>query len=708
MIAVDRDELKKLVKEYSKQDHFVFDIETTYTPTADEREERSRIEATKSDQRTVDEQQWLEAIKGRALDTTRNEIIWIGISMLGQVDGVACGHPHGRLITPARRDKIPVWEAFGKDDPRCWLKNGSLSERKIIRSMPAVFAPPPKQMSVGEVLEIMQPLFFSDRRKINTNIKFDVLSTSKYYGEIIPGPFGCTEIAQHLLNENLLVGGYKLGNMIDRHFHHKYDKLGGKGVTNFSFEKAGWYAMQDAQFDRLLYKKLIRRIEANPVFSQLYYEVEMPALEAFIWTEFGGVPVDVEAMDAMRIVKDKEIAHIMEQIIVDCGAPPDFNPNANLQIIDLLYTKCGGRVTKRTAKTKQISTDADALQHLADDASRPEAAKAAKLLLSYAKENKILSTYLVGPRYQMDDDNRVHPSYSFHRAVTGRTTCSGVNVQNVPRESDMREMFMAPPGFICVTGDYDQIELRIIAEMSDDPKMIETFNSGVDIHLATSALVQGISIDHPRAKNNRTTHGKQPNFLVGYGGSHYLLAEITGIEVDLAESIIVNWYKAYQRVGPWKKRIIREAVKKSRWDGDDLIVQPYVSTMMGRRRRLPNLLLDPRGAATKEEWKKINSLRSGAERQAVNAIIQGSACEIAKLAMIDIHQWAIKERFPLHIAMFVHDEIVSFVPEKYAEEIVPIYRELMTGVRLPSTGEKPLHAVELLSSCKVSERWKKE
>lgn len=704
MIVFDRQQLKQLVAKYERYDSFVVDLETIYTPTPEEVERLARVEATSPSARTIDDKKWLEAFKLKATDVIDNEVIWFGLSTFGTADSVPCGHPNGDMLKPPRKEKIPAFELFGPDDPRSYTANGKPSMRGITRAMPAVFAPPPEQLSIGEVLDELWPLFMSGRAIVNQNLKFDLKTLYKYTGEFPQGPLRDTLVEQHLLNENLKA--YDLGALIKRHFHHEYDKLGKKGVQNFSFGKAALYAQQDARLTWLLDRKLMRLINRNPTFAALF-AFEMEAYAAFMEMEHEGICVDEMMMRDLRRQREAAIAQIREQLIVDFDVRQDFNPNADSQVRDLLYVKYKAPVTRLTdggkdGANKQPSTDAVALEQIVE--SESEAAPVAKLLLEHAEQDKILGTYLIGMSNKIHD-GRVRPDFKMHGTVTGRPSCSEPNLQNIPRESEMREMFHAPPGFVLVVGDYDQIELRFIAEYAHDRAMISIFNSDEDIHSATASKVLGRPVGHDDPE--RTTHGKMPNFLIGYGGTAKLLAAKTGITVPAAESVFASYFRQFKDINPWKERVLRDARKKAVVEDGRVRIPPYVETMMGRRRRLENLLLDPDRADSKRERSRLWGLRAEAERQGVNAIIQGSAAEVTKLAMIDVKSFVAAQGFPMKTVLMVHDEIVTVVPKQHGEEAKQILTDLMQDVVLPTTGERPLKAIKLVASVGVMERWKK-
>lgn len=709
MIVTSSEQLRWMIKQYERYDSFVVDLETMYTPTEEEAERAAEIRAIPAKTRTIDDDKWLEAFDERPTDVRVNEVIWFGMATYGRADSIPTGHPVGKLLKPARKEKIPAFDLFGPDDERSYTKGGKPSYRGIQRAMPAEFGPPPQQLSLDEVIEALQPLFYSGRTIINQNLKFDLETLAKYFGGFPEVPIRDTIIEQHILNENLQ--NFELGTIVERHLGLTYNKLGKKGVTNFEFAAAALYAQQDARFTWLVDQRLMERIERHDVFRELFYRIEMPSYRAFMEMEYEGIHADAEMMKKLRREREKAIAHIIEQLIVDYDAPSSFNPNARQQVSDLLYDQYGAPIVKMTkggkdGENKVPSVDAEALGRIAE--SDTAAAPVAQLLVDFADQNKVLGTYLVGMSNKFDLDGRIHPSFKLHGTVTGRPSCAEPNLQNIPRDDEMREIFYAPKGYVFVVGDYDQIELRFIGEYSGDVNMIKLFNSDVDFHLATAALVMGLPIDDPRVKKERTPKGKMPNFLIGYGGTEILLAKKTGISEEAAGEVMTSYFQQFRGINPWKARVLREARQRAVYRDNRLAIAPYVETWHGRRRRLPNLAINPDRAEDWKERKKLRSLVAEAERQAVNARIQGSAAEVTKIAMINIRDFVRAERYPMTMVLMVHDELITLVPERHADDALPLLNQLMSSVVSPVTGEPPMQRIPLVASCSVMDRWRKE
>jgi DNA polymerase-1 len=703
MIVTTTDELEQLVAEYSRFDAVVFDLETMYIPTPEEQEEYDRIHENPQRLWTPDEKAWVDVFNLKPTDTLANTTIWFGMATYGRSDAVATGHPKGALLRKGGREEVIACEYFTEDDDRYWTPGGKPSTRKVEVTIPDEFGPPPPQLTIAQACEILEPLFFDpDRRVVNQNLKFDIKSLVRHFGDFIPGPYGDTMIAQHLVDENAFMQ-LNLGGMVERYFGHTYDKLGSKGVHNFSFKAAARYAEQDAKFTWLLWKKLERKLRDEGLFD--LFEFEMDILELLMRKEYAGAFIDQEAMATTRAMYENRKEETVEKLRSEYPVPPTFNFDSAKQKGELLYTQLKAPVLKKT-KGGQPSTDADTLEKLVVKGG--QAGEVAKLLLDYAETSKVIGTYFVGMGAKLDHTGYLHPDFTQHVADTNRLSCREPNVHNIPRDSEMRDMFVAPPGMVVIGADYDQIELRFICVESQDPTMQEVFLSGEDVHATTAALVLNLDLEEVSSEQ-RTLYGKMPNFLIGYGGTAFTLAQKTGIGEKEAESVLQSYFSRFARINPWKEEVYAEALSRAVWHDGHLKVPPYVETMMGYRRRLPGLTLNPKSAGgNRERWRELNKLKSRAERQAVNSITQGSAAETLKIAMLDITRHCESEGFPMRLALNIHDEVVAYCDKRHAEEGLEIIETLMAGVVNPFTGEPPLRDyIPLLASGYISDRWQK-
>lgn len=592
-------------------------------------------------------------------DPRRNDVFWIALATYGRVDVIPLGHPKGRQVLPERKEFVLPAEALRKR-----LKNGELSRQRQWQTLPPTFAPPPAQLRPSEVFECLHPLFFSDRRKVNQNIKFDVESVAKYLGGIMPGPFGDTMIAQHVLDENL--PGYDLGAIVKRNFGYTYDKLGKRGVETVGFTKAARYNALDARMAWLLWRRFSAEIERQHLTKVL--DMEMRLVEVLIHLESIGVAIDEAAMTDLGVQLAERISGIEDTMFGIAGGPWDLASNAKKG--EFIYGKLGHPVHHRTEKTHQPSTRAEHLEEYADDPTVKE-------LLDWAEYQKLKSTYVDGllPR---TFKGRLHPTLHQHRTKTGRLSCTEPNLQNIPRDTDVRKLFMAPPGYELVVADYDQIELRVIAYYSGCPVLNHTFRQGLDIHAAAAAAAFGVALD--QVTPQQRSSGKTLNFAMSFGAGPQKLTE-QGISLERAQEVFDSFRQRYAAVYRWKRWLIADASRHR---------PPFVTTLSGRRRRVPELFWS---ADDPLETRKI---RARAERQLINARIQGSAADLIKVAMIRLHK-----RFqdtPWSMALQVHDELLCLAPTGTGEECQALVTEVMSSVRY-------LGDIPIVVSAGVGQRW---
>jgi DNA polymerase-1 len=631
------------------------------------------------------------------------------------------------MLKPVRREKITVQEAYGKDDPRCITKSGAQRTAHVWRTVPAVYSPTPQQLHIVDALEIMEPLLFGEQEKGNQNLGFDLKTIAKYFPgrEFPPGPHFELMIAMHIINENAH-RSWDLEEFVETYLGHKYDKLGKKGVHNFGFSQAARYAEQDARFTWLLRNRALRLLRKHGLIPLFEFEMELfPILRE---QEMAGALIDRKRIDELKVDYERQLDDIFDQLVVDYGVSPDFNANSTPQKQELFYKKHKVVVTKKT-ESGQPSTDAEVLekiaagafQHKVRDAtgsytvaegtSDMPVAKIAQLMLNHAEVAKLLGTYIIGLGIRLDKNHLLHPSFTQHGTDTGRLSAREPNVHNIPRESDLRNIFIAPPGYKLIDIDYDQIELRLICWLAREKVMRDVFLNDEDIHFKTASLVLGIP-ESEISSELRTTRGKIPNFLISYGGTEYRLRLATGLPLETCKEIIDAYFAGYPALQPWKARLLRDAKERAQFSIVDgtrkMIVPPHVLTAMGRWRRLPELFTNPKDARDREEWKKLNGRLQHAERVAINFAVQGTAAEILKQAMIDVDTWQKRTRFPFQMVMNVHDEIIGYAPDAHADEALATVSELMSGVVNRVTGEPFLEGwVPLVASGKISERWSK-
>lgn len=575
-------------------------------------------------------------LKDIAVNPLRNEVFWIGIATNGYSWAIPMGHKVGVLLEP---EEVGDGSTVPPPGYRKILKNGQESTAKARYLKPAVYADPPAQLSRSQVFERLKPLFFSDLVKIGQNIKFDARSISKYYGEVPPGPYVDTMLLQHLVNENL--SNYALETIIENNYggHKAYERGGklGKTISNVPFDSASLYVHRDARWTWMLYKRLIKKVNAHADLRKAM-SLDSEVLQVLMEMENQGIPVDVNNLTSLGKELDQELKSVYDNILK--YAPLGFNPDSNKHKQTFLFNKkseggLGLKPYKMTGKGAP-SVDEESLKSLQHKhVVVPE-------LLRWAELKKLKSTYVDGliPKLY---NNRLHPSFHLHRTATGRLSSSDPNLQNIPRTSSIRKLFVAPAHHTLLVADYDQIELRVMAMFSQDKRLLHTFANDEDIHTATASAVFKKKPEDITSEERQI--GKGVNFLTAYGGGSMKLARVTGIPKHEAEDILDSYYKSFAELTAWKRQLINKAKK----DG-------YVSTLYGRRRRLPDLT------------SKNDELRSRAERQAVNAVVQGTAADICKQAMIDVHR-AMKGT-SVKLLVQVHDELVAALDETEMSDIL--------------------------------------
>jgi len=676
---VDRhpDVLDKIEKEWQEK---LATLKTTHQGTLD----RSR-------QAIVD--RWAGEL---ALDEHRNEVFWIGIAIDGQSWAIPMGHPNGEVLIKEMRGDGHTTPPKGFRDI---LKSGKESTAKKKYFIPAVFSEPPQQLTTDVVFAALEEVFLDDDIvKVNQNIKFDCKSVAKYLGGRLPtGLYVDPQDLMHIVNENLI--NYKLQTVLKETFdfdpYHRVGKLG-KTITTEAFSAATTYVHYDARWAWLTYKHWWRRIaKIEGLYTTL--QLDSACMRPVAQMEYNGIAVNKREM--LRFGQELDVD--LNRVIMDIGlhAPPGFNPGSVQQKQRYLFGpkkdengKATGNLGLKPTKwtdTKQPSVD--------DEALRAQMGKHPIIdyIIEYQELSKMKSTYVTGlepllhPIKGQRNLGKLHPSFHFHRTTTGRFSSSDPNLQNIPRDGRMRALFVAEPGDSLIDADYSQIEMRLMAMYSQDPALLRIFREGIDVHTGTAAVILKKAFEDI-TPDERQLFGKTPNFLMGYGGQARRLqmavrAEGGNITFDEAQFIVDGYNNGYAGLTDWKESVIRFGRRYG-----------YVETLGGRRRRVPDINM--RGS-TKEEWKA----RSRAERQAINAVIQGTAAEICKRALVELDK--VLEWPKCRMVLQVHDEIVTAVPTDEAGLWLPqIEKSMGNGVVLDANGTVN-EGVELVVEAHFAGSW---
>ena len=491
-------------------------------------------------------------------------------------------------------------------------------------------------------------------KKYGQNIKYDYILLANA-GIHLQGIACDTMVASYLLNPSK--HNHSLEELAREYLDHQvttYADVAGSGAKAIPFsqvevQKACHYSGEDADLTLILAKLLMPKVEADG-FAELFHQVELPLIEVLATMEMNGVKLDLSLLGVMSREFEKQMEKISEEIFGLAGE--SFNINSPQQLGKVLFEKLklpGGKRTKTG-----YSTDVDVLTELSKDFPLP-----AKIL-EYRSLSKLKSTYVDAlPQLVNPTTGRIHTSFNQTVTATGRLSSSDPNLQNIPIRSPegrrIREAFIPDEGDRILSADYSQIELRILAHLSQDPFLLETFQNDQDIHTATAAEIFHVPLENVNPEMRRLA--KVINFGIIYGISAFGLAKQLAIPPSVAQAYIANYFQKYHGVRDYIERSLEVARE-----------QGYVTTLMNRRRYLPDIKSSNR------------SVRQFAERIAINAPIQGTAADLIKVAMINIHRRLLREKRQTRLILQIHDELVFEVAEKEVKAIQALVKEEMEGV----------------------------
>jgi len=527
-----------------------------------------------------------------------------------------------------------------------------------------------------QILNEFKPFFESESiEKIAQNIKYDLKVIHKY-GIEVKGPLFDTMIAHYLYNPE---GKHNMDYLSELYLNYKpvsiTTLIGKKGKNQLNMrdidpEKVCDYACEDADITFQLKQKFEKEIE-KPHLKKLFYDIEMPLVNILTKMEIEGINLDVDALNEFSVELETDLTRL-ETSIKEMAGTSDFNLDSPKQLGQVLFEVMEIDAKAKKTKTGQYSTSEDTLQKLKDKHD------IIPLILEYRSLKKLKSTYvdalplLINPK-----TGRIHTTYMQTVAATGRLSSTNPNLQNIPirteKGREIRKAFIPRnEHYKLLASDYSQIELRIIAALSKEKNMIQAFKDGLDIHAATAAKVFNVDINEVTRDQRR--QAKAVNFGIIYGQSAFGLSQNLGIKRKEAKAIIDNYFEQYPRI----KTYMDEMLEFAREHG-------YVETIMKRRRYL----------------KDINSanaiVRGFAERNAINAPIQGSAADVIKIAMINVDKAMTKSNLKSKMLLQVHDELVFDVELDEIEALTELVKsEMENAVELVV----PLEVEE-----KVAENW---
>jgi DNA polymerase I len=519
---------------------------------------------------------------------------------------------------------------------------------------------PESQNETKAILEIIRPVFENlNIQKIGQNMKYDIQVLANY-GVDVKGPLFDTMIAHYLLepdmrhNMNLLSESYLGYSPV-----HIESLIGEKGINQKNMrsvpvDKLKEYAVEDADVTFQLKSVFEPRIKAEGL-GYLADNIEMPLIRVLAVMERNGVKLNQEDLKVIAVDLRTDIISLENEIYSMAGT--EFNISSPKQLGDILFIRLKLDDKARVTKTKQFITNEEILQRLTN--RHPIINK----VLEYRGLKKLLSTYVESLPLLMDKNTgRIHTSYNQAVASTGRLSSINPNLQNIPvrdeRGREIRKAFVPEEGHIFFSADYSQIELRLMAHLSGDKSLTDDFLSGNDIHAATASKIFGVEIrDVTREMRSRA---KTANFGIIYGISSYGLSERLTIGRKEAKELIDGYFNSY----PGVKVYMDESIKKARETG-------YVTTMFGRRRYLNDI------------HSRNQVVRGNAERNAINAPIQGSAADIIKIAMVRIHEKMKSERYQSKMILQVHDELIFEVEMSELEQLKEmVLYEMSNAVKL--------------------------
>ncbi len=518
------------------------------------------------------------------------------------------------------------------------------------------YAGAPEQLALDRVLAVLKDWMQSPKhRKVGQNLKYDKHVFANH-GVLLSGIEHDTLLQSYVLESHQ---SHDMDSLAARHLGVmtiSYDEVTGKGASRIPFEqvaveRATEYSGEDADVTLQLHRTLYPQIERDEKLERVYRGIEMPVMEVLFAMERQGVLLDSALLEQQSRELGEKMIGLENRVHQEAGQP--FNLNSPKQLQEILFERKGLPVKKKTPGG-QPSTDEDVLQELALDHPLP------KLILEYRGLAKLKSTYTDKlPKMVNPATGRVHTNYAQAVAVTGRLASNDPNLQNIPvRTAEgrrIREAFIAPPGSVIVSADYSQIELRIMAHLSQDKSLLRAFAAGEDVHRHTASEVFGVESAAVTGEQRR--YAKVINFGLIYGMSAFGLASQLGIERNAAQQYMERYFQRYPGV--------KEYMERTRETARNL---GYVETVFGRRLYLP-------------EIKSGNGARrQGTERAAINAPMQGTAADLIKLAMIAVHNWIAMSQVKSRLIMQVHDELVLEVPEGELDIVKKELPQLMGNV----------------------------
>ena len=652
-IITTQKQLDELVSAYSAVDAFCFDVETVGDHRGDPRQ---------------------------------NIVTWIALATYDRVDVIPMNHPNGEYI---RTDYPLLPSSAVRVSKGMELRDSDYSkdERKATR----IFGPAPEQLTAGEVFKSLKSLLLSDKVKVGHNLKFDLQSVTKYVGQLPTPNYFCTLNAAFILN-NQNRNDLGLDDCLKREFGYEMVKGVGKAVETHSFDEVATYAALDAEWTWKLYLKYATDLDTDGLKG--IFNLEMDVLEVICRMELRGADIDVTELEKLKASLDIQLETTKATIYRLAGKAFNINSVPEKQKLLFSLKKDGGRGLKpkvltpagqkrldegKPSSVADFSVSEPALQGLAGKDPLVDA------LIEYSDLNKLLTTYVIPylggditrtlagkskitAKKSLMLKGRIHTDFVQYGAETGRFSSRNPNLQNVPAPHTangkaIRNLFVAPEGYSLVVADYSQIEPRVIASFSQDRIMCGAYMNGEDIY---TTIGDTMGVDRKA--------GKVLVLSLAYGVGPDKISSSIGCSLAEARDLLDEFTAKFPAVARYKRQVVSESRRQA--------PIPFASTLLKRRRYLPDL-------RSNEVWK-----RSRAERQAFNTVIQGSAADVIKLAMIRANKMIPSEA---NLILTVHDELVTVTPTEMAEETVAQIRAAMEGIQALQ--------VPLLADITTVKRW---
>ena len=646
-------QLSDLVSAYDKVDAFAFDVETVGDHRGDPRQ---------------------------------NIVTWISMATYDRVDVIPMGHPNGDYL----RTEYPLLpSAHARLEKGLELRptDYSKDERKATR----IFGPAPEQLTPAEVFKALKPLLNSSKVKAGHNLKFDLQSVTKYIGNIPAQPYACTLNASFILNTQNR-NNLGLDDCLQREFGYHMVKGVGKEVEKYSFEEVATYAALDAEWTWKLWLHLSSKLDEDGLRG--IFKLEMDVLEVICAMELRGADIDIKRLEILKADLELQLETTKASIYRIAGKAFNINSVPEKQKLLFSLKKDGGRglrpkvltpAGQKRAEEGQPSSVSD--YSVSEPALQAFAGKDALVdgLIAYSDLNKLLTTYVIPylggditrtlagkskivAKKSLLLNGRIHTDFVQYGAETGRFSSRNPNLQNVPNPRTpngkaIRNLFTAPEGYKLVVADYSQIEPRVLASFSQDRILCGSYMEGADIY---TTIGNTVGVDRSAAKTLV--------LAMMYGVGPDKIATSVGVTIDEARNLLDSFLHKFPSVARYKKQVIAESRHHD--------PVPYASTYMNRRRYLPEL-------RSSETWK-----RARAERQAFNTVIQGSAADLIKLAMIRAHKMIPEES---SLILTVHDELVTVTPDHVADETAEAIRQAMEGIKALT--------IPMIADVKIVQRW---